>query len=71
MAYKEQRQLDVYHRAFKELRRETLPHETSRKHRASLHKNNQQSMCDLLLGLYFLSNLKQPMYLLTQTHLRC
>ena len=42
MAYKEQRQLDVYHRAFKELRRETLPHETSRKHRASLHKNNQQ-----------------------------
>ena len=42
MAYKEKRQLDVYHRAFKALRFETIPHESSQKHRATIRKNNAQ-----------------------------
>ena len=42
MAYKEKRQLDVYHRAFKALRGETVPHESSQKHRTVIRKNNAQ-----------------------------
>ena len=42
MAYKEKRQLDVYHRAFKSFRSETIPHESSQKHRATIRKNNAQ-----------------------------
>ena len=42
MAQKEQRQLDVYHRAFKELRKETEQSAKSKRNRTSIHKNNIQ-----------------------------
>ena len=43
MEYKKKRQLEVYHRAFKALRSETLPHESSQKNRAAIRKNNAQA----------------------------